>query len=414
MIRIPGDDFMANLVGTPGNDRINGTEVNDTLQGLAGNDILRGLTGVDFLYGGDGNDELRGGQGNDHLDGGAGNDTIYAFDSGAASDGSTADWIDGGDGQDTLIVQLATSSGVGGVVLITNIDPGGVTHASNGLTFRNVENLSITGTGAADRIDGGDGNDTISGGGGSHIFGRGGDDLLTLTGHGGALVGGDGNDTLFSQVGGGRLQGGNGDDTLHSLDGSDRLDGDAGNDTLIGENGVDALYGGDGNDTLAGDFTYNVSDGPQVYLSFIGNDVLQGGAGDDVLIGGRGKDTLTGGAGADRFTYYVQDSLPGAGTRDVITDFSQAEGDRIDLSHYLVLGFRSSDTIFTFIGTAAFTGTEPTLDTEGNLLHYNGQANYRYDGTSTVISGDANGDKVADFEIVLLGHITPTAADFVL
>jgi len=61
-----------------------------------------------------------------------------------------------------------------------------------------------------------------------------------------------------------------------------------------------------------------------------GADTLSGTAGADVLIGGGGKDAITGGAGADTFVYRA---MSDAGDR--ITDFSAAEGDRLDLSAIL-------------------------------------------------------------------------------
>ncbi|KGM32130.1 hypothetical protein P409_23210 [Inquilinus limosus MP06] len=227
-------------------------------------------------------------------------------------------------------------------------------------------------------------------------------------------VGGDGNDQLLiiddpdAVNHGGRLQGGNGDDFLFGgfYDTGTRFDGDAGNDTIIAGPGRDYLYAGDGDDVLYGDGDASLPE----YLLTGGPDVLQGGAGDDQLTGGKDKDTLTGGTGADRFIFHIQDSLPGSAGRDVITDFSQAEGDKIDLSDSW---YRTSPghwvaTEFTFIGMGAFTGTEPSPG------HYNGQVNYRYQGDSIVVSGDANGDKVADFEIVVFGHLTLTADDFLL
>ncbi len=77
------------------------------------------------------------------------------------------------------------------------------------------------------------------------IYGRGGDDLLTVLGERSLnanatgtlrLDGGNGNDTLI----GGNLQ----DDTLIGGDGNDYLDGLGGNDVLSGNDGVDTLVGG--------------------------------------------------------------------------------------------------------------------------------------------------------------------------
>ena len=60
-----------------------------------------------------------------------------------------------------------------------------------------------------------------------------------------------------------------------------------------------------------------------------GADTITGGAGADTILGGIGRDVLTGGTGADRFVFAL-----GAGSADHaaaarVTDFSQAQGDRI-------------------------------------------------------------------------------------
>lgn len=88
------------------------------------------------------------------------------------------------------------------------------------------------------------------------------------------------------------------------------LQAEAGTTTAsAGEQGATVL-GGNGNDRLIG--------GP-------GDNILVGGRGDDVLAGGAGDDDLVGGRGADRF-------VVGQG-KDIITDFSPAEGDRLVFSH---------------------------------------------------------------------------------
>lgn len=72
-----------------------------------------------------------------------------------------------------------------------------------------------------------------------------------------------------------------------------------------------------------------------------GKDTVIGGAGDDILDGGQDSDTLTGGSGADRFVYSGLDDLG-----DVITDFSLADGDRIDISGLLTtIGYIGSDPV---------------------------------------------------------------------
>jgi Ca2+-binding RTX toxin-like protein len=64
-----------------------------------------------------------------------------------------------------------------------------------------------------------------------------------------------------------------------------------------------------------------------------GDNVLVGTDGDDILAGGLGADLLTGGGGADTF---VLSSLAEA---DIITDYSFAEGDKIDLGALLDTAF---------------------------------------------------------------------------
>lgn len=136
--------------------------------------------------------------------------------------------------------------------------------------------------------------------------------------------------------------------TLSGLAGMDHLYGDAGNDILLGGAGNDRLYGGDGADTLAG---------------------------------GSGADRLEGGGGADTFRFGAAESTDAA--RDSIVDFLGASGDRIDLSQIDAKTSAIGDQAFAFIGSAAFTGA-------GQL---------RYSGG--VLSGDTDGDKIADFSASL-------------
>ncbi len=121
-----------------------------------------------------------------------------------------------------------------------------------------------------------------------------------------------------------------------------------------------------------------------------------------MLWGLGGKDTLTGGAGADTFKYgSYTESRVGASTHDTITDFSHAQGDKIDLSLIDASVSAAGNQAFAFVGTGAFTGVA-------------GQLHYWFQGATTIVSGDTNGDKVADFEIALNGHINLAASDFVL
>jgi Ca2+-binding RTX toxin-like protein len=129
--------------------------------------------------------------------------------------------------------------------------------------------------------------------------------------------------------------------------------------------------------------------------------VLQGWNGNDVLTGADGKDTLTGGAGADRFAYgSAAESTVGANA-DRITDFSHAQGDKIDLSAIDASSVLAGNQAFSFIGTALYTGVA-------------GQLRYAVAGGVTTIAGDINGDGTSDFHIQLTGAIGLVAGDFTL
>lgn len=106
-----------------------------------------------------------------------------------------------------------------------------------------------------------------------------------------------------------------------------------------------------------------------------GKDTIDGGLGNDTIKGGAGSDQLKGGAGADVFQFATTVG------KDTITDFSKAQGDKIDVS---ALGFKS------FIGTAAFTAANAT-----NAL--------RFDSATSTLQSSTNADVKAEFEVVLTG-----------
>jgi serralysin len=158
---------------------------------------------------------------------------------------------------------------------------------------------------------------------------------------------------------------------------------------------IENAIGGSGNDRLiANDLGCTLSGGA-------GNDTLIGGAGNDRLIGAAGTDTLTGGGGADAFVFLPGDSLAASGQHDRITDFTSGL-DHIDLSGIDAISATDSYDLFHFIGAAGFDGSAGELD-------------YGYNGSSgiTVLQGDTNGDRVADFAIDLSGNIAISISDLV-
>ncbi|KRW96794.1 calcium-binding protein [Paracoccus sp. MKU1] len=351
-----------------GSASINGTgnALANRITGNAGNNTLLGGLGNDTLLGGAGNDTLNGGAGNDRLDGGAGVDLV-AY--GAATGGvrvnlalNGAQAIGGGQGSDTLS-------------WIENVNGSGFADLLSGNAAANL----LSGAGGNDTLIGGAGNDTLSGG------------LGIDTARYGAATGGVRVD--LATTGTQAIGGGQGSDLLlgiENLDGSgfaDRLWGNLAANLLNGAAGNDQLDGRGGNDRLLGG---------------AGADSLLGGAGNDVLIGGAGADRLNGGLGADQFVFLgLGESGVTAAGRDLIQDFSHAQGDRIDLRSIDANAGLAGDQAFRLIGERAFTGAA-------------GELRYERAGNVTTILADTNGDGRVDFSVALNGSHSLVGADFLL
>lgn len=261
--------------------RIEGGAGDDTIIGSAANDTILGNAGVDTLTGGFGNDILTGGTEDDILSGGDGNDefrvtgTNHGFDA-----------VDGGAGTDRITAQ-ANNTAIGLTYLseVETITGGSYT----GVYIRGSagnDTLDFTGTTltAITRIDGGAGNDIITGNSAANV-----------------IAGGNGNDYLF---------GGAGNDTLTGDAGDDILIGGLGNDVLNGGAGIDWVdYSGSTANltvslgvTAAQTVTAGESDtitNVENILGGSGNDILTGSTAANVLSGGAGNDRITGGAGND-------------------------------------------------------------------------------------------------------------------
>lgn len=143
---------------------------------------------------------------------------------------------------------------------------------------------------------------------------------------------------------------------------------------------IEIAFGGDGNDRIVG------HDQGAFLWGGRGDDTIIGGAGADVLVGGLGIDSLSGGAGADLFRFASIADSGLWGRRDLILDFNQAEGDRIDLAMIDANLNTEADDAFLFVGSVGFSGRA------GELTFFGG-----------TLAGDVNGDGLADFEITLLG-----------
>jgi hypothetical protein len=169
------------------------------------------------------------------------------------------------------------------------------------------DSFTLTGPGpnpVAD-VDGGPGNDTITGA--CTANGGDGDDTITLCDTGAAANGGPGNDTITGGAGGDVLTGGGGRDVLRGGANDDFLnDGDGARgtpidgDTLDGGPGMDTLYYGDRTKPVSVDLATQGSAGSPGENDVIsGIEDVTGGAGADTLIGGDGPNQIRGRAGAD-------------------------------------------------------------------------------------------------------------------
>lgn len=170
--------------------------------------------------------------------------------------------------------------------------------------------------------------------------------------------------------------------------------GGSGDDRLIGNNRGNVMSGGTGKDRIEG------LDGADTLNGGAGADRLIGGNGTDSLRGHGGKDVMTGGTGADRFIFAGGDSAASRSSADRITDFSHAQGDRIDLSAIDANRAVDGNQAFAFIGSGAFTAA--------GQLHV-----VQADGHS-YLEGNMDADLAAELVIRLDAPVALVAGDLVL
>jgi serralysin len=344
---------------------------------------------IENAIGGSGNDTLTGNQAANSLKGGAGNDTL-----------------DGGAGSDTVVFeghrsQFGVTTYSNGSIQVTDLRPGmpdGQDTVWNAEWFLFVDKIYstkelaasagfITLT-AANTQEGSVGNDKLYGTSGKdRLYGHGGNDVLNGGAGGDRLDGGSGIDSAsYTAAAKGVLadlgyassnKGEASGDTYVSVE---RLIGSIHADSLRGNNAANAIKGSGGNDTLVGRE---------------GNDVLDGGLGNDRLFGQAGRDILIGGSGHDIFVFRSASESRGP-VMDTIRDFVPGV-DRIDLRAMDANAIWSGNQAFTFIGKAPFSGKAGQLSFSGGI-----------------VSGDMNGDQIADFQIRAIGVSALTKADFYL
>ncbi len=329
-----------------GNGRAN------VITGSVADNLILGSAGNDSLSGEDGSDRLRGDAGFDTLNGGDGSD--YALFN-TSREGLVVDLSDASNNTG----QAATDT----LVSIENIIGSAFDDVLTGDDGDNI----LLGRGGVNTLEGGLGNDTYDW---DYDYTRGTGDTLVEQADGGIdtvimnevyaqelwdnfeniKVAADYN-LSFSFLGnsvGNVMTGNQNSNVLHGRGGDDTLRGLGGNDNLYGDDGNDQLRGGDGN---------------------------------DYMISGTGADTLYGGDGSDGFAFFAFDS--DTEVVDVIMDFDRSQSDRITLninSYNYFSGFNDN-----FSGSA------------GDLIVV-------LDGGNSYLRGDANGDNIADLNVLVLNN----------
>jgi VCBS repeat-containing protein len=349
-----------------GSADINGTgnTLNNTITGNSGANVLDGRGGADTLVGGAGNDTYVVDNAGDRVveNAGEGSDTVQASVSYTLADN----------------VENLSLTGSGAI----NGTGNALDNVINGNNGNNVlsgldGNDTLVAWGGNDVLDGGTGLDTMSGGVGDDVYvvdaagdiviesaGAGidtvqssidytlGDTLENLTLTGAADLAGDGN--ALNNV-------------ITGNSGANLLQAGAGVDTVNAGAGNDIVFGGDGNDILNGQ---------------AGADALYGEAGNDVLDGGLGGDTLEGGSGND--SYVVDDGA------DLVVE---AEGAGVDIVQSGI-SYTLTDNVENMVlsGSAQIDGSGNTLD---NLINGNSGANVLYglEGNDT-LNGNGGDDRL--------------------
>ncbi|MGZ0172770.1 MAG: beta strand repeat-containing protein [Planctomycetales bacterium] len=438
---LPGDPLRPDtIIGGSGNDTLEGAESDDIINGDAGNDSIVGGGGNDTVNGGDGDDTIDGGSGDDSIAGQSGNDVVTA---GSGIDtviwngiGNGTDTILVSDGAETLTVQgdsgvnnfavdsnsglLRVSEGSASITVATstttiNVNGGSEADVITIGEIADVNPLVLNIDGQADNdtitafdsnigdvrlfLNGGTGNDTITGSrDGDSINGDGGDDSV-IAGLGNDNVdGGEGNDTLNGEAGNDTLVGNTGNDLLDGGDGDDLGSGSHGNDTAIGGLGNDTLLGGFGRDVLNGNSGNDLLDGGRdndQVLGGSGDDSLKGGTGDDTVRGQSGSDLIKGGDGDDRIFGDSGNDIIDAGDGDDDVDAGNGDdiatgGDGNDTLNGMsgadtLLGGNGADNQIGGSGIDTLYGEEgdDSLNGGGSIDQFNGG-----EGADSLISPD--------------------------
>ena len=327
-----GKYYTQNLAGGDGNDTISGGTSGSAsdrhiLNGGNGDDSItaaNGSVGINIMYGGAGNDTFTGSnvQGaKDYMYGGAGADVFNGGWTDSTHNNAANETISYVSSSAAVTISLAAigTAATGSPTAATGGDAAGdlIYNVNNAVGSKN--NDSITGNIAANKIDGGNGNDTIYDGGtsASTMTAATATNATNLNVGNDSLSGGNGNDTIIMHNGNGTahvIDGGVGTDTLDFSNVVDNATAGAGGDIAAGSFGLQGNTAGGG--TLApGGYVQNTVTGVFVNLSsaVAGTNNFEGSAGQGSIVGiekvigtgsndflvSAGNATMDGGAGND-------------------------------------------------------------------------------------------------------------------
>ncbi|MBN8196035.1 Ig-like domain-containing protein [Thalassospira povalilytica] len=407
---LAGDDW---LLGGEGSDWLTGGLGDDRILGGGGNDMLFVDRDDSLIDGGFGNDVLTVADGRGieinlaevGVEAAIGNDGAEYFD---ASELQTATVLDGRAGDDTLIGGALDDLLSGGDGSDTPI--GG---AGNDQLFADAEDLQ-------ENLDGGEGDDTLFvADGDDFVFDLGAANVEVAIGH-------DGNDTFYTSGSTAILvDGGAGDDTITGSSANDIISGGYGGDTLDGGDGGDFVsYGGStfgvkvslaDNSASGGDAEGDVISNFEGIIGSRLRDELTGDGNNNVIYGGAGSDTLDGGAGADY--------LDGETGIDTVSYGASSAGVQVDLGAETATGGDAAGDTLVNIENIAGSVHADTLkgddglnrieggkgadtldggDGEDTVSYFASDAGVTVDLASGAASGgDAQGDQIANFEHIL-------------
>jgi Ca2+-binding RTX toxin-like protein len=402
-------------VGTAPAEQFEGGEGNDTFRGMGGSDIFRrgaGITTVDYSW--------------------AKSGIIVNLSKDFAQQ-------TGGGGLNTLV----GIRGIIGTAYADDIWGHNLADTLRGEGGNDVIHASL----GNDVVDGGAGNDSLFGGDGDDtITGSAGDDILRGEAGKDVLDGGAGNDNILGGGGDDRLNGGDGDDLIGGGLGLDAINGGAGFDTLsyidatravtIDRRDVSGRSNSNdaGGDTITSIEAYQLSNFADLFIAYGetvtvdgaggddritgsgGRDVLRGGAGNDVLDGGRENDQLFGDDGNDILIsgYGAADYMDGGRGADTYVFqsggsaypypdrviFSKRDGDKLDFSQIDPIPGGADNRFAIAAGT--------TVTAAGQIVFA------KLDASTWQVLADTNGDRIADFAILVTTSETLTASDFIL